>query len=62
MTGAPRPGIPDGDEMIPQPLLKAALLAAAVLCAPVLSPAALAAPMMGPPLKLDGKAQAQVVT
>ena len=43
--------------MIPQPLLKAALLAAAVLFAPT----ALAAPMMGPPLKLDGKAQAQVV-
>ena len=51
--------------MIPQPLLKAALLAAAVLFAPAfvpaLVPAALAAPMMGPPLKLDSKAQAQVV-
>ncbi|WP_306392810.1 M4 family metallopeptidase [Telluria beijingensis] len=50
--------------MIPQPLLKAALLAAAVLFAPfalTVAPAALAAPMMGPPLKLDGKAQAQVV-
>lgn len=51
--------------MIPQPLLKAALLAAAVLFAPAFVPAfvpaALAAPMMGPPLKLDSKAQAQVV-
>lgn len=50
--------------MIPQPLLKAALLAAAVLFAPLapgLLPGAQAAPMMGAPLKLDAKAQAQVV-
>lgn len=50
--------------MIPQPLLKAAVLAAAVLFAPLallVAPGAQAAPMMGPPLKLDGKAQSQVV-
>lgn len=50
--------------MIPQPLLKAAVLAAAVLCAPLAllaAPGAQAAPMMGPPLKLDAKVQAQVV-
>jgi len=44
--------------MIPQPLIKAAVLAAAVLFTPL----AQAAPMMGPPLELDGKAQAQVVS
>ena len=50
--------------MSPQPLLKAALLAAAILCAPfalIAAPDAHAAPMMGPPHKLDAKAQAQVV-
>lgn len=51
--------------MSPQPILKAAVLAAAILFAPVVLPlaipAAQAAPMMGPPLKLDSKAQAQVV-
>jgi len=50
--------------MIPQPLFKAAVLAAAVLFAPfalIAAPGAQAAPMMGAPLKLDGKAQAQVV-
>lgn len=51
--------------MIPQPHLKAAVLAAAVLFAPlalIAAPGAQAAPMMGPPLKLDSKAQAQVVS
>ena len=51
--------------MSPQPILKAAVLAAAILFAPVVVPlavpAAQAAPMMGPPLKLDSKAQSQVV-
>ena len=52
--------------MSPQPILKAAVLAAAILFAPVVLPlvvpAAQAAPMMGPPLKLDSKAQTQVVS
>ena len=51
--------------MSPQPMLKAAVLAAAILLAPMMLPltvpAAQAAPMMGPPLALDSKAQSQVV-
>lgn len=50
--------------MIPQPILRTAVLAAAVLFAPlalIAAPGAQAAPMMGAPLKLDSKAQAQVV-
>lgn len=48
--------------MIPRAFLKAALLAAAVLSAPFTAIIAHAAPMMGPPLKLDSKAQTQVVS
>lgn len=51
--------------MIPRPLLKAALLAAAVpllfFAAPFSATFAHAAPMMAAPLKLDSKAQTQVV-
>jgi Zn-dependent metalloprotease len=58
MTGATWPGIPDGAEMIPQPLFRAVLLGAAI----VLAPGVHGAPMMSAPLKLDTQAQTQVIS
>ena len=64
MTGATRPGIPDGDEMNPTKRINAATLAAAVLfafCCNPISVAYAAEQVMGAPFKLDAKAQAALI-